>query len=617
MVCCAKNASSDARSVRSRESSDDEDARRTATTASESDEETRVVDDRGDDAFARDRDEDVEAGGGDGRGGGGRRSAWDRAGGDGASDGDESPSHSTFGRDSERRRRMRKTSKLVAERLGGVDSDESDDDEFASGLERARSARRRGGDEEEGFGFVSQADLTRREEERARKKREEERRALEAERARRKAEKLAKKEAKREAKRDRERAREESETASLLDGGRKRKVRRSFFGIKSHVVTYTVVAVSAVVACGVGAVLYSSAASPRTMEIRGGAGTLTTADPTLQPLKATTDKILKGLKGSLKRVTAGTSSVDDVADETEESSSKTSKTKSALKKKSSTTKDEEDEDDDLDADDDVDVDVDDAVVDDADDTDEKKSTKRKKSSKKSKPSEASLGVTPSIKDEEDEEEEEEEDDDVKATPSCAPVQIESKHGIYRQYNKACMEDSGDVLGCVEKSSEGCQSCYLDDSPAATQSSSYSRCSHHVCSAYSVEGCDPKPAKAKSDDDESDAEDGNADDEDTADTAPTVRAKPTLGVTPTVNVEDENCLPNLEDAKRGIFQYTERYCRTFGHIDVDYAGCIAIGKSSCRMCATRSVRGASSVFALCPRSVCQNHDLLFEQCEKDD
>jgi len=512
---------------------------------------------------------------------------------------------------------MRKTSKLVAERLGGVDSDESDDDEFASGLERARSARRRGGDEEEGFGFVSQADLTRREEERARKKREEERRALEAERARRKAEKLAKKEAKREAKRDRERAREESETASLLDGGRKRKVRRSFFGIKSHVVTYTVVAVSAVVACGVGAVLYSSAASPRTMEIRGGAGTLTTADPTLQPLKATTDKILKGLKGSLKRVTAGTSSVDDVADETEESSSKTSKTKSALKKKSSTTKDEEDEDDDLDADDDVDVDVDDAVVDDADDTDEKKSTKRKKSSKKSKPSEASLGVTPSIKDEEDEEEEEEEDDDVKATPSCAPVQIESKHGIYRQYNKACMEDSGDVLGCVEKSSEGCQSCYLDDSPAATQSSSYSRCSHHVCSAYSVEGCDPKPAKAKSDDDESDAEDGNADDEDTADTAPTVRAKPTLGVTPTVNVEDENCLPNLEDAKRGIFQYTERYCRTFGHIDVDYAGCIAIGKSSCRMCATRSVRGASSVFALCPRSVCQNHDLLFEQCEKDD
>ena len=45
MVCCAKNASSDARSVRSRESSDDEDARRTATTASESDEETRIVDD--------------------------------------------------------------------------------------------------------------------------------------------------------------------------------------------------------------------------------------------------------------------------------------------------------------------------------------------------------------------------------------------------------------------------------------------------------------------------------------------------------------------------------------------------------------------------------------------
>ena len=115
-------------------------------------------------------------------------------------------------------------SDLVAERLGGVDSDESDDDEFASGLERARSARRRGGDEEEGFGFVSQADLTRREEERARKKREEERRALEAERARRKAEKLAKKEAKREAKRGRERAREaehddDRQVEEVVDGG--------------------------------------------------------------------------------------------------------------------------------------------------------------------------------------------------------------------------------------------------------------------------------------------------------------------------------------------------------------------------------------------------------------
>ena len=66
---------------------------------------------------------------------------------------------------------MRKTSKLVAERLGGAASAESDDDEFAGGLERARSAAM---DEDEGFGFSTRGDVERRREERARAKREEE-----------------------------------------------------------------------------------------------------------------------------------------------------------------------------------------------------------------------------------------------------------------------------------------------------------------------------------------------------------------------------------------------------------------------------------------------------------
>jgi hypothetical protein len=325
-------------------------------------------------------------------------------------------------------------------------------------------------------------------------------------------------------------------------------------------------------------------------------------------LKSTTDKILKGLHGGLKRMTAGTSGADDVAGETEKS---LTETKSDAKKKS-TKKDEEDEDEDGDIDDDDDTDTNNSTGEDVADDDEKKSTKHKKSSsKKSKPHEASLGVKPSV-------EEDDEDDDVKATSSCAPVQLQSKHGIYRQYNKACMEGSGDVLGCDEKTSEGCQSCFLENSPAATQSSSYSRCSHHVCSTYGVEGCDPEPTKATSVDDEENEEDDDDGDEDAVDAAPTVvRAKSTLGVTSVGNMEEENCLPNLEDAKRGIFQYSERYCRTLGHIDVDYAGCIAVGKSTCRMCATRSARGASSVFALCPRSVCESHDLLFEQCEKHD
>lgn len=128
---------------------------------------------------------------------------------------------------------------------------------------------------------------------------------------------------------------------------------------------------------------------------------------------------MKGLKGSLKCVIVGMSSVDDVVDEIEEFLLKTLKIKLVLKKKFLIMKDEEDENDDFDVDDDVDVDVDDVVVDDMDDIDEKKLIKCKKFSKKLKLSEASFGVTSFIKDEEDEEEEE--DDDVKVMLLCVFV----------------------------------------------------------------------------------------------------------------------------------------------------------------------------------------------------
>lgn len=70
----------------------------------------------------------------------------------------------------------------------------------------------------------------------------------------------------------------------------------------------------------------------------------------------------------------------------------------------------------------------------------------------------------------------------------------------------------------------------------------------MCSVYSVEGCDFKLVKVKSDDDESDVEDGNVDDEDIVDTAFIVCVKFIFGVMLMVNVEDENCLFNFEDVK---------------------------------------------------------------------
>lgn len=140
---------------------------------------------------------------------GGRRSAWRRAAGDDDGDGDASPTHSTFGRDSDRKRRARQTSRLVAKRLGGRTSDGSDSDEFASGYERAR----RGGDEERGFGFVSKTDIAKREEEKAREEELERKRAA--------------KEAKEERRRQRQELRREreleSETASLLMASRGRR----------------------------------------------------------------------------------------------------------------------------------------------------------------------------------------------------------------------------------------------------------------------------------------------------------------------------------------------------------------------------------------------------------
>ena len=619
MKCCARGRADG----RSETSSDAGDASATMSGSERFD--------RADGGFASDEEEEEEEarwdeeravwnrdGDGDGDAGEGersrRRSAWDRAGDDASGDGGSaSPTHSTFGRDSERRRRMRKTSKLVAERLGGAASDESDDDEFAGGLERARSAAL---DEEQGFGFVTRRDVERRREERARAKWEEEERqrreeAKEAKRAKRERRRAEKK-------RERELV-EESETASLLDGTAKSRVRR-FMGLKVSTVKYAAVAVSAVVACGVGAVLYSGASTkPGTMEIRGGENTLKTADPTLQPLKATTDRILKGMKERLTGKKSSDAKDAKRAGEDVDADKDSSKTKKSSSK-GAKSKDDDDADDDAGekkkksaADDDGDEKEDDKAdnVDDDDDDDAKSSRDKKKKSEKKSKREASLGVVPIVA----------EDDSIKASSSCAPVHVESRHGVFRQYNKACMGDEKRPLGCDDKSSEGCQSCFIDGSAAATQVKSYVRCSHHVCDAYDVRGCDPDPNERVVEEKSSSGKEkvrlGRPKRGPAADVARRHKMFANPASTRTADAEEtEVCLPNLEDAKRGIFQYSERYCRALGHTDVDYSGCISVGKSSCRMCVTKSAQSSSAVFSVCPRSVCEHHDLLYQQCLED-
>jgi hypothetical protein len=590
MRCCSKDDDDDVREARLRNqhqiaaassSSDDEGSTTTVTETTERRRRTRDVGKRrggsNDDDDARDRrggsdfddDDDLEAGGGfdDERdsyfeaGVGGRRSAWDRAVGQeegGSGREDASPTHSTFGRDSERNRRMRKTARLVAERLGGIDSDE-DDDEFEPGLGAPA-------DIEQGFGFVSKDDVLKRKEEMERQKREEEQRR--AEKARRKAEK---KKAKRDEREKRARFTEtDSETVSLLEGREnERRRKRSFFtrGSRAGNVMLAVVAASAVIATAVGVILYAPTSSPKTVEIRGtDDGVLTTADPSLHPLKATTDKILHHLKHFTKKS-------DDDAEEKEKADADADADADALeteKKK------------------------DDDSLEDVDD-DEERDAKSEEESKKSHENEAMLGAKKAAAEPE-----------IYATSSCAPVHRDSKHGIYNQFNSACYHKK-DLIGCVEPTVGGCQKCYLADSAAASQKGSYAHCSHDVCKTYNVKGCLAEPQKVEEKAASHDV------------TLSKVKRKAVPKSASRVSRfesdaddEIESCLPNLEDAKRGVFQYSERSCRTLGHSDVDYSGCIAVGKSSCRMCVTRSAL-RTSTFSLCPKSVCHHHDLLFQQC----
>jgi len=594
MRCCSKgDTGDDVREARLRNqhqiasasSSDDEGSTTTVTETTERRHHARDVgrerrrggsnedDDDDNDDDARDRrggsdfdDDDLEAGGGfdDERdsyfeaGVGGRRSAWDRAAeqdrpGDSGRD-DASPTHSTFGRDSERNRRMRKTARLVAERLGGIDSD-VDDDEFEPGLGAPA-------DVEQGFGFVSKDDVLKRKEEMERQKREEEERR--AKKARRKAEK---KKAKRDEREKRARFTEtDSETVSLLEGRENdRRRKRSFFtrGSRAGNVLLAVVAASAVIASAVGVILYAPTSSPKTVEIRGtDDGVLTTADPSLHPLKATTDKILHHLKHFTKK---------SDAEEKEKADADADAEADALEK---------------------DKKKDDDSLEDVDD-DEERDDQSDEASKKSHKHEATLGAKKAAEPE------------IYATSSCAPVHRDSKHGIYNQFNSACYHKK-DLIGCVEPTVGGCQKCYLADSAAASQKGSYAHCSHDVCKTYNVKGCLAEPQKV----------------EEKAVSHDVTLAKVKRKAVPEsarvsrfesdADDEIESCLPNLEDAKRGVFQYSERSCRTLGHSDVDYSGCIAVGKSSCRMCVTRSAL-RTSTFSLCPKSVCHHHDLLFQQC----
>lgn len=526
------------------------------------------------------------------RGVDGRRSAWHRAAGDEDEDEDGSPTHSTFGRESDRKRRARQTSRLVAERLGGRTSDGSDSDEFASGYERSRT--RRGGDEERGFGFVSKADIAKREEEKARQEELERKRAA-------KAAKEERKRQRREVRRERERELE-SETASLLDGAPRAPRKRAYF--KGSTIAAVVVGAAAVVACGIGAVLYTRGEhAPKMMKIKSGDTTLTTADPALQPLKSTTDEIASRTKGNAEKDLAVDGKVDSDANAEGDDETLNKKTSKSKKSRDADDADEVEEGKTKSKGKKKDEDVDENADDDEDD---ESLSKSKKSSKKSN-IEAMLGSAF--------------DGDIKVTSTCAPVHVESRHGIYRQFNKACMDEGDKPLGCMASSSEGCQSCFVDGSPAATQSTSYARCSHHVCEAFGVRGCDPNPMSKEDAETEVDEKSDVKSDE-KSDGEELFKAEiPKMSrlssapktIAPKPDGSGENCLPNLEDAKRGIFQYAERYCRTMGHTDVDYSGCVSIGKSSCRMCVTKSASRSTPIFSVCPRSVCENHDLLFQQC----
>ena len=594
-----------ARARASDDDDDDDDDERSTTTEAREDAEG----DGGDVVVAIDDDGDGD--GADGRGVG-RRSAWDRAGATSTTASEDarserSATHSTFGR----HRRERKVSRAVERALGGAGAyDEDDDEEYAT-----TTAANRAVDEEAGFGFVSKSDIARRDAERAAKAKEKAKAKAEAERAAKakaKAEaeraEAARKAAKELAKRKAAGSSDDDETMSLLsadidelnDNQRRRSRKKG--GKKMSVLAYTVIVSCAVIAACVGIVIYVPAPTTSSAVVSNSVATATDASPVLtsssssssssvakekKKEKDITKDLEKKLTSKSRSKAASTSAAadDDDKDDDDESSTKSKKTS-----KSSTKDMEEDE------------------------YDEEPANEDEEDGKtrKSGAVEAKLGRFAWLDDDEvaDKGADDAKEAPIRATRECAPIHVETRHGVYRQFNQECLASDDEVLtkpaGCMRGSADGCQSCYISNSPAASQLTSYSWCSQHVCETYGVAGCETDPSKRPS------STLG-------VDEKPATKSKmSTASIAAAAAARDggEVCLPNLEDAKRGIFQYSAHHCRTMGHAHVDYSGCVSIGKSSCRMCVTKSTL-QGTVFSLCPKSVCENHDLLYSQCADDD
>ena len=590
----ASRRGDDARVTPCARASDDDDDERSTTT------ETREDDGEGDggDVIVA-IDDDGDGGEGDGRGVG-RRSAWDRAGATSTTASEDarserSATHSTFGR----HRRERKVSRAVERALGGAGAYDEDDDEEYAPTAAAAAAAKRAGDEEAGFGFVSKSDIARRDAERAAKAKAKAEAKAEAERAA-----AARKAAKELAKRKAAGSSDDDETISLLsadveDGNQRRRSRKKG-GKKMSVLAYTVIVSCAVVAACVGIVIYVPAPTTSSAVVSNSVATATDAGPVLTSSSSSSSStvskekkkemvITKDLEKKLtsKSRSKKVSAKDD--DEDDESSTKSKKTSKSSSK--SSTKDVEE-----------------------DEYDEQPANEDEEDGKTSKSGavEAKLGRFAWLDDDEvaDEGADDAKEAPIRATRECAPIHVETRHGVYRQFNQECLASNDGVpekpAGCMRGSADGCQSCYISNSPAASQLTSYSWCSQHVCATYGVTGCETDHSKRPS------STLG-------VDEKPATKSKKSaaaIAAAAAARDDGEACLPNLEDAKRGIFQYSAHHCRTMGHVHVDYSGCVSIGKSSCRMCVTKSTL-QGTVFSLCPKSVCENHDLLYSQCADDD
>ena len=589
----ASRKGDDAGPPRAHASDDDDDDERSTTTEAREDAEG----DGGDVIVAI--DDDGDGGGADGRGGG-RRSAWDRAGAPSTTASEDarserSATHSTFGR----HRRERKVSRAVERALGGAGAyDEDDDEEYAP-----TAAAKRAVDEEAGFGFVSKSDIARRDAERAAKAKAK----AEAERAA-----AARKAAKELAKRKAVGLSDDDETMSLLSAdidelnGNQRRRSRKKGGKKMSVLAYTVIVSCAVVAACVGIVIYVPAPTTSSAVVSNSVATATDAGSVLTSSSSSssstvrkekkkemdiTKDLEKKLTSKSRSKTASTSAKDDDDEKDDKDDDDKSSTKSKKTSKSSTKDVEEDE------------------------YDEEPANEDEEDGKnhKSGAVEAKLGRFAWLDDDEvaDKGADDAKEAPIRATRECAPIHVETRHGMYRQFNQECLASDDGVLqkpaGCLRGSADGCQSCYISNSPAASQLTSYSWCSQHVCETYGVVGCETDPSKRRPSSTLG------------VDEKPATKSKKSsasIAAAAAARGDGEACLPNLEDAKRGIFQYSAHHCRTMGHAHVDYSGCVSIGKSSCRMCVTKSTL-QGTVFSLCPKSVCENHDLLYSQCADDD